>query len=81
MTLQRPENRHQVAILRRLRDEGPRSRAELGDGVELSRSKLAAEVDRLIELGLVEVVFVKKPSADEVGVAHLLYIYRTTGGQ
>ncbi|GAB3596806.1 ROK family transcriptional regulator [Angustibacter peucedani] len=54
MTLQRPENRHQVALLRRLRDEGPRSRAELGDGVELSRTKLAAEVDRLIELGLVE---------------------------
>ena len=54
MTLQRPENRHQVALLRRLRDDGPRSRAELGDGLELSRSKLAAEVDRLIELGLVE---------------------------
>ena len=33
---------------------GPVSRAELGDAVELSRSKLAVELDRLIEIGLVE---------------------------
>ncbi|MGH9214153.1 MAG: ROK family protein [Acidimicrobiales bacterium] len=37
-----------------LRDDGPRSRAELGDAVNLSKSKLADELDRLIELGLVE---------------------------
>jgi glucokinase-like ROK family protein len=50
----RPENRHQARLLRLLRDEGPRSRAELGDVVRLSRSKLAVELDRLIELGMVE---------------------------
>jgi glucokinase-like ROK family protein len=50
----RPENAHQTALLRRLRDDGPVSRAELGEGVELSRSKLAIELDRLTELGLVE---------------------------
>jgi glucokinase-like ROK family protein len=50
----RPENVHQTHLLRLLRDDGPRSRAELGDVVRLSRSKLAVEVDRLVELGLVE---------------------------
>jgi glucokinase-like ROK family protein len=50
----RPENRHQARLLRLLRDEGSRSRAELGDVVRLSRSKLALELDRLVELGLVE---------------------------
>jgi glucokinase-like ROK family protein len=50
----RPENVHQTRLLRLLRDEGARSRAELGDVVRLSRSKLAVEVDRLIELGLIE---------------------------
>ena len=49
----RPENVHQAALLRLLRDGG-RSRAELGDVVELSRSKLNMELDRLIEMGLVE---------------------------
>ncbi|RJL31826.1 ROK family transcriptional regulator [Bailinhaonella thermotolerans] len=49
----RPENRHQAALLRLLRD-GERSRAELGDVVRLSRSKLAVEVDRLVALGLAE---------------------------
>ncbi|WFE29756.1 ROK family transcriptional regulator [Solwaraspora sp. WMMD791] len=48
-----PENTHQAQILRLLRD-GPRSRAELGDAVGLSRSKVATELDRLIERGLVE---------------------------
>lgn len=51
----RPENRHQARLLRLLRDEGPRSRAELGETVELSRTKVAAELDRLAGLGLVEV--------------------------
>lgn len=50
----RPENIHQARILRLLRDEGPRSRAELAELVRLSRSKLAVELDRLIALGLVE---------------------------
>ncbi|WP_220182813.1 ROK family transcriptional regulator [Sphaerisporangium album] len=49
----RPENVHQAALLRLLRDGG-RSRAELGDDIELSRSKLNLELDRLIEMGLVE---------------------------
>jgi glucokinase-like ROK family protein len=49
-----PDNRHQAAVLRLLRDGGPRSRAELVDAVELSRSKLTIEIDRLIERGLVE---------------------------
>ena len=50
----RPENAHQAHLLRLLRDGGPRSRAELGDSVHLSRSKLAVELDRLVDLGLVE---------------------------
>ncbi|MGH3390026.1 MAG: ROK family protein, partial [Actinomadura sp.] len=50
----RPENAHQSRLLRLLRDEGPRSRAELGDFVRLSRSKLAFELDRLVDLGLIE---------------------------
>ncbi|WP_218009547.1 ROK family transcriptional regulator [Actinomadura kijaniata] len=50
----RPQNAHQARLLRLLRDEGPRSRAELGDVVRLSRSKLAVELDRLVALGLVE---------------------------
>ncbi|WP_067169221.1 ROK family transcriptional regulator [Microtetraspora niveoalba] len=49
----RPENAHQAMLLRLLR-EGGRSRAELGDVVDLSRSKLNVELDRLIELGLAE---------------------------
>jgi glucokinase-like ROK family protein len=50
----RPENAHQARLLHLLRDEGPQSRAELGDIVRLSRSKLALELDRLVELRLVE---------------------------
>ncbi|MEJ8651325.1 ROK family transcriptional regulator [Streptomyces decoyicus] len=49
----RPANAHQARLLRLLRDDGPNSRAQLGDRVELSRSKLAVEVDRLLETGLV----------------------------
>jgi glucokinase-like ROK family protein len=54
MTVVRPENAHQARLLRLLRDDGPRSRAELGDGMDLSRSKLALEIDRLVERGLVD---------------------------
>ncbi|MEU6274044.1 ROK family protein [Streptomyces populi] len=49
----RPANTHQARLLKLLRDGGPSSRAQLGDQVELSRSKLAVEVDRLLETGLV----------------------------
>ncbi|TWP54155.1 ROK family protein [Lentzea tibetensis] len=41
-------------LLRLLRDRGPQSRAELGDLVELSRTRIGAELDRLTELGLIE---------------------------
>ena len=50
----RPENSHQAELLRLLRDHGPVSRAELGEAVQLSRSKLAVEIERLTEIGLVE---------------------------
>jgi glucokinase-like ROK family protein len=49
----RPANAHQARLLRLLRDGGPSSRAQLGDEVDLSRSKLAVEVDRLLETKLV----------------------------
>ncbi len=49
----RPANAHQARLLHLLRDQGPNSRAQLGDQVDLSRSKLAVEVDRLLETGLV----------------------------
>ncbi|OUC99458.1 ROK family protein [Streptosporangium minutum] len=49
----RPENPHQAALLRLLRERA-RSRAELGDVAELSRSRLNLELDRLVELRLVE---------------------------
>ena len=54
MAVVRPENAQQARLLRMLRDDGPRSRAELGDAVELSRSRLAVELERLDGLGLVE---------------------------
>jgi glucokinase-like ROK family protein len=54
MAVVRPDNAQQARVLRVLRDDGPRSRAELGDAVELSRSRLAVELDRLAALGLVE---------------------------
>ncbi|KGI81526.1 ROK family transcriptional regulator [Actinopolyspora erythraea] len=50
----RPENAQQAQLLRLLRDHGPRSRAELGEAIRLSRSKLAHEIDRLTELEFVE---------------------------
>lgn len=49
----RPANAHQARLLRLLRDQGPNSRAQVGDQVELSRSKLAVEVDRLLRTGLI----------------------------
>lgn len=50
----RPDNVHQAHLLRLLRDDGPVSRAVLGDAIHLSRSKLAVELDRLTERGLVD---------------------------
>jgi len=40
-------------VLRLLRDEGPVSRAELGDRLELTRPRLLAEVERLVAGGLI----------------------------
>jgi glucokinase-like ROK family protein len=48
----RPENQGQAAVLALLRDLGPLSRAELGERLEVSRTTIASEVGRLIELGL-----------------------------
>src|ERR687885_437329 len=50
----RPENGHQARLLRLLRDRGQTSRADLGEAVGLSKSKVAVELDRLTELGLIE---------------------------
>jgi predicted NBD/HSP70 family sugar kinase len=50
----RPENGHQARLLRLLRDRGQTSRAELGEAVGLSKSKVAVELDRLTELKLIE---------------------------
>ncbi|MFI1331721.1 ROK family protein [Streptomyces sp. NPDC020845] len=49
----RPASAHQARLLKLLRDGGPNSRAQLGDQVDLSRSKLAVELHRLLETGLV----------------------------
>jgi glucokinase-like ROK family protein len=40
-------------VLRLLRDEGPVSRAELGDRLGLTRPRLLAEVERLVAAGLI----------------------------
>lgn len=40
-------------VLRLLRDEGPVSRAELGDRLELTRPRLLAEIERLVAAGLI----------------------------
>ncbi|GAB3214184.1 ROK family protein [Marinactinospora thermotolerans] len=50
----RVETRTQARILRLLRDEGPLSRAELADRLRVSRTTVAAEVGRLVELELTE---------------------------
>ncbi|HEU0285816.1 MAG TPA: ROK family transcriptional regulator [Nocardioidaceae bacterium] len=48
----RAENATQAKILRLLRDEGPKARVELGDRLGVSRTTIAAEVTRLVDLGL-----------------------------
>jgi glucokinase-like ROK family protein len=49
----RPENPVQSRLLILLRDEGATSRAELADRLQVPRARLAAEVSRLVEFGLV----------------------------
>ncbi|GIH10721.1 sugar kinase [Rhizocola hellebori] len=43
----------QVRLLRLLRDEGPLSRAELGDRLETPRTRLSAELDRLVAADII----------------------------
>jgi glucokinase-like ROK family protein len=50
----RPDTVGQGRLLRLLRDEGPRSRAELGELAGMARSKLEAELVRLKQVGLVQ---------------------------
>ncbi len=54
MALVRPENPQQARLVRLLRDEGPRSRVELGDLLRLSRTALTTELGGLVARGLVE---------------------------
>ncbi|NEE03523.1 ROK family transcriptional regulator [Phytoactinopolyspora halotolerans] len=48
------ETATQANVLRILRDEGPLSRVQLADRLGVSRTTMATEVNRLIELGLAE---------------------------
>ena len=48
----RAENAMQARILAQLRDEGPLSKAQLADQLQVSRTTIAAEVARLAEVGL-----------------------------
>jgi glucokinase-like ROK family protein len=50
----RPDSDGQGRLLRLLRDEGPRSRAELVDLTGMARSKLEAELTRLKQAGFVQ---------------------------
>ncbi|MGB0100292.1 MAG: ROK family transcriptional regulator [Nocardioides sp.] len=50
----RAENAMQARILAQLRDVGPLSKAQLADALEVSRTTVAAEVARLVELGLAQ---------------------------
>ena len=50
----RPDSIGQGRVLRLLRDEGSRSRAELAELAGLSRSRLEAELTRLMQVGLVQ---------------------------
>jgi len=50
----RAENAMQARILAQLRDEGPLSKAQLADQLQVSRTTVAAEVARLAELGLAQ---------------------------
>ncbi|MFC7492734.1 MULTISPECIES: ROK family transcriptional regulator [unclassified Nocardioides] len=50
----RAESPMQARILAQLRDEGPLSKAQLADRLQVSRTTVAAEVGRLVELGLAQ---------------------------
>jgi glucokinase-like ROK family protein len=50
----RPDSIGQGRILRLLRDDGPKSRAELGELGGMTRSRLEAELSRLMQVGLVQ---------------------------
>ncbi|MDF1605697.1 ROK family transcriptional regulator [Nocardioides sp. YIM 152315] len=50
----RAETPMQARILAQLRDEGPLSKAQLADRLQVSRTTVAAEVGRLVELGLAQ---------------------------
>jgi glucokinase-like ROK family protein len=50
----RPDSIGQGRLLRLLRDEGPRSRAELAELADMARSTLEAELTRLKQVGLVQ---------------------------
>ncbi|GAA1139349.1 ROK family transcriptional regulator [Nocardioides aquiterrae] len=50
----RAENAIQAQILAQLRDEGPLSKAQLADRLEVSRTTAASEVARLVEVGLAQ---------------------------
>ena len=50
----RAENAIQARILAQLRDEGPLSKAQLADRLQVSRTTVAAEVARLAEVGLAQ---------------------------
>jgi glucokinase-like ROK family protein len=49
----RPESESQSRVLRLLRDEGPASRAELADRLAMARPRLTADLDRLVDSGLI----------------------------
>src|SRR3954453_7515876 len=48
----RAESQMQARLLAELRDEGPLSKAQLADALQVSRTTVGAEVGRLAELGL-----------------------------
>jgi glucokinase-like ROK family protein len=49
----RPETDSQSRLLRLLRDEGPAARAELADRLESARPRLTADLERLVDVGLI----------------------------
>jgi glucokinase-like ROK family protein len=53
-TSARPDTVGQGKLLRLLRDEGPKSRTELGELADMARSRLEAELIRLKQVGLVQ---------------------------
>ena len=63
----RPDSIGQGRVLRLLRDEGSTSRAQLGELAGMTRSKLEAEVSRLIQVGLTSVVLARMAPAAAPG--------------